>query len=559
LESHKIVTPLVSGRAIFRSGEEIGWRRICPAAVIFLALSGLLPVRLAADSSEPAGGSAKQVGKVNFPTHCSSSAQAVMEEGLALLHSFQYEEAEQAFTNASKLDPRCALAYWGKAMALYQQLWDFPNEQTLAFGRQDVRQALNLEVKDPRILGYIESADAFFRPTNLQPVERSAAYSSAMEKQCRVQPTDNEACELYALSLIALAQMGVDDPANRKKAIAILDPIFAKYPDNPGAAHYLIHAADVRGLAPEGLAAARAYARIAPDSAHALHMPSHIFRRLGMWQEVIDSNIASAASAEKATKAHHGDADYQLHAMDFLDDAYLQSGQEAKARQLVVDLKNVPQARESDILDAQSRFAARNTLELHKWKEAAALEIPKERLVWQDYTFWARAIGAARSGDVPGARNDVQKLIEIAQIIKRGETQQGNGAAPKGMGIDPSEAAGWLAYAEGKPDEAVSILRAAADREDARDEEPFATPAHEMLADLLLELQRPTEALAAYQQTLKNFPNRFDALYGAARAADALGKRHIAADFYAKLIANCPPDADRPELFEARKHAASSN
>jgi tetratricopeptide (TPR) repeat protein len=517
----------------------------------------LFSFEITADSPQTALHPAKQLGKVNFPTRCSASVQSAMEEGLALLHSFQYEEAEQAFTNASKLDPQCALAYWGMAMSLYQQLWDFPKEHTLTLGRQDVAQAQKLEVKDPRIHGYIEAAGAFFRPTSLKPAERASAYSSAMEKLCRDKPEDNEACEFYALSLIALAQMGVDDLANRKKAIAILDPIFAKYPDNPGAAHYLIHAADVRELAPDGLAAAQTYAKIAPDSAHALHMPSHIFRRLGMWQEVIDSNLASAAAAENATKAHDGDADYQLHAMDFLDYAYLQSGQEAKAHQLVAELKNIPQARESDIIDAQSRFAARNALELHRWKEAAALEIPKERLVWQDYTYWARAIGAARSGDVENARNAVQKLIEIAQIIKR--TQEGNGMTHAGMGIDPSEAAGWLAYAEGKPDEAVRILSSAADREDARDEEPFATPAREMLADLFLELQRPKEALVTYQETLKNFPNRFDALYGAARAADALGDRRLATDFYSKLLASCPPNADRPELLEARKYVAPSN
>jgi tetratricopeptide (TPR) repeat protein len=557
LKSHKIVTFSFPIRAILKAREELGLRRIIFAALIFLPLLCLLPVQVAANSSQTSIHPANQLGKVNFPTGCSSSVQLAMEEGLALLHSFQYEEAEQAFTNASKLDPQCALAYWGKAMVLYQQLWDFPNGHTLTLGRQNVAQAQKLEVKDPRIHGYIEAANAFFQPADLKPVERASAYSSAMQKLCRDQPEDNEACELYALSLIALAQMGVDDIASRKKAIAILDPIFAKYPNNPGAAHYLIHAADVRELAPQGLAAARAYAKIAPDSAHALHMPSHIFRRLGMWQEVIDSNLASAAAAEQAARAHRGDADYQLHAMDFLDYAYLQSGQAAKAHQLLAELKNVPQARESDIIDAQSRFAARNALELHKWKEAAALEIPKERLVWQDYTFWARAIGAARSGDVQGARNDVQKLIEIAQIIKG--TPRADSTTSAGMGIDPSEAAGWLAYAEGKSDEALRILRSAADREDARDEEPFATPAREMLADLFLELRRPKEALAAYQQTLKNFPNRFDALYGAARAADALGERRLATDFNSKLLAICPPNADRPELLEAHKYVGPSN
>jgi tetratricopeptide (TPR) repeat protein len=534
-------------------------RRIVFAlAVIVPVLLGPLPAHVAAGSPQAPRHQGNQFGKVNFPTHCSKSVQSTMERGLALLHSFQYEEAEQAFTTAAHVDSECALAYWGKAMALYEPLWDFPQPQTLALGWQDVEQARKIGVKDPRVRGYIEAADAFYQPNDLRPIARAQAYSSAMEKLYRDRPEDNEAGELYALSLIALAQMGVDDLANRKRAIAILNPIFAKYPENPGAGHYLIHATDVRELAPEGLAAARVYARIAPDSPHALHMPSHIFRRLGMWKEMIRSNVASAAAAEQATKTHRGDADYQLHAMDFLDYGYLESGQEAKARRLVPALKNVPRAPESDLLDAQSRFAARNAIELHRWKEAAALEIPKERLVWQDYTYWARAIGAARSGDVQRARNDVQKLVEIARIVKTAESQQGSGGmAASGMGIDPSEPAAWLAYAEGKPDEAVSILRTAADREDARDDEPFATPAREMLADLLAELQRPAEALAAYKEALQNFPNRFNALYGAARAADALGDRSTAVDFYGKLIANCPARADRPELLAARKYVAA--
>ena len=540
-------------RAIFKWRNKTGFGTDCFVASMLLVLHGSLPVPVAPDWSRTARAQARHVGSVNFPTDCPSAVQPTIEEGLALLHSFQYEEAAQAFGKASERDPPCALAFWGMAMALYHPLWEFPNPQILALGWHDVEQAEKLKVTDPRVRGYIDAAAAFFQPEELIPLARVQAYSLAMEKLHRDQPEDNEAAEFYALSLIALAQRGVHDLANRQKAIAILNPIFSKYPDNPGAAHYLIHAADVRELASEGLAAAQVYAKIAPDSAHALHMPSHIFRRLGMWQEMIASNLASAAAARAATEAPHGNADYSLHAMDFLDYGYLQSGQEAEARQLLAELKTVPQASASDIIDAQSRFAARNALELHRWKEAATLDLPKEPLVWQDYTYWARAIGAARSGDAVGARNDVQKLVAIAEILKS-SAQQGNSRTPAGMGIDPREAAGWLAYAEGQPEEAERILRSAADREDASDVEPFATPAREMLADLLLELHRPEEALAAYRETLKNFPNRFDALYGSARAADALGDRRNAVDFYAKLMANCSRNADRPELTEARNY-----
>ena len=352
--------------------------------------------------------------------------------------------------------------------------------------------------------------------------------------------------------------MRIQDIANRKKAIAILNPIFAQYPDNPGAAHYLIHASDVPELAAEGLAAARVYAKIAPDSAHALHMPSHIFRRLGMWQETIDSNLASAAAAAEATQEHRGDASYQFHAMDFLDYAYLQSGQEAKARRLVAELKDVPQGGQSNVIDEQNQFAARNAMELHRWKEAAALQIPNERLVWQNYTYWTRAIGAARSGDLQAARDAVKKLTEIVKLSEPPRRESSGMTMPASEGdIELSEAEAWLAHAEGKQDEAVATLRSAAEHEEARDAEPFAMPAREMLADLLLDLGRSAEALAEYEVVLKNYPNRFDALYGAARAADSSGDHGAAVDFYNKLISNCPPNGDRPELQAARKYVAA--
>lgn len=544
-------------------------RRILFAAAMLIA--ALIAVSLASLPSGNAAASPQGVtqrpgkqteeahfGKVNFPTSCSPPVQSVMEKGLALLHSFQYDEAEQAFANAARLEPRCALAYWGKAMALYQQLWAFPNAKTLAEGWQDVGQARQLGVEDARIRGYIDAAAAFYQPVSLSPAARTQAYSAAMEKLYRDHPEDNEAGELYALSLISLAQMRIQDIANRKKAIAILNPIFSRYPDNPGAAHYLIHASDVPELAAEGLAAASVYAKIAPDSAHALHMPSHIFRRLGMWQETIDSNLASAAAAAEATKEHRGDASYQFHAMDFLDYAYLQSGQEAKARRLVAELRDVPQGGGSNIIDEQNQFAARHAMELHRWKEAEALQIPNERLVWQNYTYWTRAIGAARSGDLQAARDAVKKLTEIVKLSAPPRKENSGMAIPASEGdIELSEAEAWLAHAEGKQDEAVATLRSAAEHEEARDAEPFAMPAREMLADLLLDLGRASEALAEYKTVLKNYPNRFDALDAAGRAADSSGDHRAAVDFYHKLISNCPPNADRPELQAARKYVAA--
>lgn len=506
--------------------------------------------------ARPSGKPAEQVGNVNFPTSCSPQAQPSLEKGLALLHSFQYQESAQAFNEAAQRDSQCAMARWGQAMSLYHQLWDFPDSSTLAEGRKDVEQAQKLGPQTVREREYIAAAAAFYQDDlKLSHTDRTRAYSTAMEKLYSDNPKDVEAGAFYALSLVALAQDGVDDLANRRKAIAILNPLFAEQPNNPGVAHYLIHASDTPELAKEGLPAARAYAKIAPDSSHATHMPSHIFRRLGLWQEMVDSNIAAIAAAAEATQAHRGDASYQFHPMDFLDYAYLQSGQEAKARQLVEAAKEVPGAKTEDIAGHQAYFEAINAIELHRWKEASSLAVRDKRLEWEDTTYWARGIGAARSGDVNGAQQDSQKLAEITKAEEARDKQQGNKVTP-GETVEQREVDGWLAFAEGKPDEAIAALRAAAKREEDGREDPDSMPAREMLADLLLELKRPSEALTEYEAVLKDYPNRFDAVYGAARAAESMGDSRQSRKFYSQLVKISLPGADRPELQAARSFSA---
>jgi hypothetical protein len=499
-----------------------------------------------------------QVGKVNFPNSCSVEVQPTIEKALALLHSFQYEESGQVFSDAAQRDAQCAMAYWGKAMALYHQLWEFPSAATITEGRQDVEQAQKSSVQTPREREYIAAAAAFYQDdSKLTHTDRTQAYSTAMQKLYADNPSDVEAGAFYALSLVALAEEGVDDLANRKKAIAILNPLFEQQPNNPGVAHYLIHAADTPELAREGLPAARAYAKIAPDSSHATHMPSHIFRRLGLWPEMIDSNLAAIAAAAEATQAHRGDASYQFHPMDFLDYAYLQSGQEAKARHLVDEVKSVPGAKAEGIADHQSLFAARNAIELHRWKEAASLAIPDEMLMMQDPTYWARAIGSARSGDVAGARADAQKLAEVMKAQEEHDKMEGNKVTP-GESVEEREVDGWIAFADGKSDEAIADFRAAAQREESEREEPIAMPAREMLADLFLEINRPSDALTEYQAVLKDYPNRFDAVYGAARSAQAASDPQQARKFYAQLVTISAPGADRPELRAARDYVAAN-
>src|SRR5277367_1163231 len=429
----------------------IGFRNIAASLSSLLLLCTLGPAPHA--RSRAAHSPAPQVGTVNFPNSCSPEVQPAIEKGLALLHSFQYQESGQAFTDAAQRDGQCAMAYWGKAMALYHQLWEFPSAATLVEGRKDIEQAQKAGAQTPREREYIAAAAAFYEDDpKLSHTDRTQAYSTAMQKLYSDNPQDVEAGAFYALSLVALAGDGVDDLANRRKAIAILNPLFAEQPNNPGVAHYLIHACDTPELASEGLPAARAYAKIAPDSAHATHMPSHIFRRLGYWQEMIDSNIAAIAAASEATKEHRGDASYQFHPMDFLDYAYLQSGQEAKARQLVEEAKLVPGAKPENIANHQAMFAAVNAVELHRWKEAASLDIPDERLIWQDATYWARAIGSARSGDLSGARAASQKLAEVMKAQEAHMREDGEKVTP-GESVEEREVDAWIAYGEGKSDD----------------------------------------------------------------------------------------------------------
>lgn len=519
--------------------------------VLACIATGLEPGRNTEASTPNSGIS--QLGDVNFHTSCSPQVQPVMNQAVGLLHSFQYQQAESAFGEVAQRDPQCATAYWGKAMSLYHQLWDFPDAKTLATGRGYIFEAEKDGPKTPTERDYIVAAAAFYQDkAGLSHEARVAAYAQAMQVVYKDSFGDPNAAGFYALALVNLAQYQ-DATANLKKAIALLQPMFTKFPNNPGLAHYLIHASDTPDLAPEGLAAARRYAKIAPDSSHALHMPSHIFTRLGLWQESIDSNVAAAEAARKATLAHEADATYQLHAMDFLDYSYLQNGQAAKAHEVVAELKNVPGAGSSDILDHQAYFAARNAVELHRWKEAVALvppHLPMDRLA---DTYFARALGAAHSGDTKAASVELAKLDE-AVAAERAESKRMGYSAGSGESADHKKVEAWIDFANGKKDQAIKSLGSLADREDAAGVDSLAIPAREMLGDMLFATKEPEQALAAYQTALKESPNRFDGLWGAAQAAEASGDAPGAKQYYAKLLSVCGPGADRPELKQAREY-----
>jgi tetratricopeptide (TPR) repeat protein len=492
---------------------------------------------------------ADHLGNVRFPTSCNVKAQRQIISGVGFLHSFQYKQSEEVFQQAAQADPQCAIAHWGEAMALYHQLWDNPDANALKQGHDDIAAALKINSGTPLEKGYISAAAAYFQDDpKLNYAERTEAYSSAMEKVSNANPDDTDAASFYALSLISLAYKEKGRTCYPKHALAILLPLFVSHPDHPGVAHYIIHAADTPELAPQGLEAARKYAQIAPDSSHALHMPSHIFTRLGLWQESIDSNIAAASAAEKASKLHQAEAHYQIHPMDFLDYSYIQTGQASEAHRVVHDLKGVPGASKTEIVEHQSYFSARNALDLQQWKVAAELPLPDLPLKSLESAYWAKSIGAARSGDAAASRENLAHLKQA--IAARSAADMTMGCDMKsGPTTSELEAQGWLAYAEGRADDAVNSLRAAAERQEADGIDSVVIPAREMLADLLMELKRTEEALREYQNALKESPNRFDSLYGAAVASQATGNRQAAADYAAKLRKNCPPSADRTEIL----------
>lgn len=372
---------------------------------------------------------------------------------------------------------------------------------------------------------------------------------------------DREAAVFYALSLLASEPDNDSTFANRKKAAAVLEPLFKEEPNHPGVAHYLIHSYDKPQLAELGLPAARSYAKIAPAAPHALHMPSHIFARLGLWQDDINSNLASIAATRKTAAMHMGGEGHQFHAMDFLIYAYLQSGREADAQHVIAEVKSLPPMKDmyGEGYDphayALTKFPALYALELHHWTEAAALTTaPGADSGNKAITYWARAIGAARSGNTKQARQDMTELESIRKEMLK------NKKASWAQVVEDAqkEAGAWVAHAEGRDEEAVKALRAIAEGEESTGDEPEDIPAREMLADLLLETKHPDQALAEYEADLKFNPNRFNGLYGAANAAEMAGKNEKASAYYAQLVKACHgSNSDRPELGRAKALVAS--
>jgi tetratricopeptide (TPR) repeat protein len=535
-------------------------------AGIFLALA--FPAISAAQEEHHHHETGEKIGKVRFVVSCSGASQQKFNRAVAWLHSFEYGEAERVFNEIASSDPQCAMAHWGAAMSMYHQLWAPPSQAELDKGVQSVQKAREIGAKTRRERDYIDAIAAFFEDwRRVDHATRAARYEQAMGRIYARYPSDREARVFYALALnaTALAAVPMDKTYSRqKKAATILNQVLRQEPGHPGVTHYLIHSYDYPALAHLALAAARRYARIAPSSAHALHMPSHIFTRLGLWGDGIATNIKSENAAKEYARKNHlaGVWDEQLHAMDYLAYAYLQQARDREAGAVLAELRAIRKTDPETFKCAYSFAAipARVALERHNWPEAARLNVepadfPWARFQWAEaITHFARAIGHARSGDAAHARAEVEKLAEIQKKLV-GVKDNYDWATQ--VEIQRRAAEAWLAKAEGSV-EALQLMRSAADLEDSTDKHPVTPgavlPAREMLGDLLLELNRPSEALIEYERSLVDSPNRFNSLAGAARAAQLSGNRLKARLFDQKLVRICASgDGQRPDLRRARE------
>ncbi len=506
------------------------------------------------------------LGSVRFPVSCTPAARKTFERGVALLHSFWYGEAEKTFSEAT-IDPGCAMAYWGVAMSLYHPVWVPPTPADLKKGRAAVDKAKSAAAKTQRERDYIAAIEAFYNNWDKKPHrERALAWRNAMQKLSMRYPEDREAAIFFALALIGTAPATDRTYANQKQAAAILNRILPEQPNHPGIAHYMIHSYDSPQLAILALPAARSYARIAPAAPHALHMPSHIFTALGLWQDSIDSNLASAAAARShVAKTSPGAASQeQLHAMDYLLYAYLQTCQDAGARRVVEETAAVSKI-DQNVFQAAYALAAipaRYTLERKRWSAAASLEVRPAGFPWTRFryaeaiTHFARALGAARSGNPSAARSAIEKLSEIHQQLAQGEQEYDWSAQVE---VQRLAASAWAAHAGKDFDRALRWMRSAADLEDKTDKHPVTPgavlPARELLGELLMEMDQPSKALAEFEAVLRRSPKRFNATYGAARAAELSGDRRRATERYSELLElSARAEAQRIEVQNARAY-----
>lgn len=506
----------------------------------------------------------KEFGTVNFSTSCTSKSED-FNMGMALLHSFEYDEAEKVFAKIIDETPDCAMAYWGVAMSNYHPLWSAPTQEELKKGSNAINVARTLTSTD-REKSYIEAIGVFYQDwEKVDHKTRSRNYLAAMEKMVSDNPGDKEAALFYALALDATADPSDKTFAQQKKAGDILNTLYPEGPDHPGIVHYIIHTYDYPELAHLALPAARKYASIAPSSAHAQHMPSHIFTRMGLWEESIKSNrvAADAAICYAEGLGMKGHWDEELHALDYLTYAYLQRGQNAMAKKqwdYVAAITEVAPVN-FKVLYSFASIPSRYVLENKLWEQAASLSFHPANFPWEKYPWqkaivhFARLLGNAHTNKIDLARQELKMLQDIRDtLLSQKEDYKANQVL---IQVHAGEA--WILLKEGKKAAALQKMQMAVDLEDKTEKSPVTPgevlPARELLADMLLELNKPAEALLAYETDLKKHPNRFNGVYGAALCSEKTGNKQKAVSYYKQLTTIAPvAEADRPELEKARTY-----
>jgi hypothetical protein len=519
-----------------------------------------------AQHEHPDGGTPpERLGTVHFETSCDPSVEKDFDRAVALLHSFWFSEAIKAFQSVLAKDPSCAMAHWGIAMSWWgNPFGGFRPPKAIQDGTAAVESAKAANAKTERERDYIAAVETLYKDAEtVDQRTRTLAYEKAMEKVAAKNADDPEARIFYALSLDQTNLPTDKTFANLLKAAEILEKEFKTQPDHPGIAHYIIHSYDVPPLAPRALDAANRYAKIAPDAPHALHMPSHTFTRVGHWQESIETNLASAQAARKDNAPSE-----ELHALDYQAYAYLQTAQDQAAKKVLDSIPAIGAKIQVNVAGgaaaapagwyALAAIPARYTLERNDWAGASKLTPLETPFPWiSAITHFARALGAARSGDPAAAAKDVEKLNALAAKLKEAKDAYWTGQVE----IQSKGASAWIAFAEGKKDEGIALMREAAAMEDLTEKSAISPgplkPAHELLGEMLLEAGKPAEALLEFEATMKKEPNRFRGVYGAAVAAEKAKDPAKAKQYYRELLQICErgDEGARAELETARKAA----
>jgi hypothetical protein len=545
-----------------------------PRRVILLVACGLaicLPAgRVAGAQEEHAGHASGQTfGSVHFETSCSPAVRSDLDRATAMLHSFFYPETEKAFRGVAEREPSCAMAYWGVAISQRPNPLITPLQpQLLKQGWEAIQQARAARPGTEREREWIEAVALYFQ--NYDTVDqrtRTAQYEAAMARIHARYPSDPEAAIFHALSMLEGVDLTDKTYAKQLKAAALLERLQKAQPEHPGIAHYLIHSYDYAPIAKRGLPAARRYAALAPSAPHALHMPSHTFSTLGMWHDAIKSNLAAdaaqrayAASVSPATVANPAAIMARYHGLDFLTNAYLQLAQDRAAKAIVDGRNSVASLPTGVGMTTATAFAAipvRYAFERAAWKEAAVLQPLKSPFKQADAIIWfGRAIGSARSGDIPAAKQDLQQLARLHDEL----TADGDPYWAEQVAIQQTAASAWIALGEQNTAEAIRLMRQAADDEDRTEKhiamENRLSPMRELLGELLLESGKPGDALRAFERSLEAVPNRYRSLAGAAQAAAQSHKRRIGASYTKELLAlTAHADTERPAIVAAKRPA----